>query len=130
MLDEIFVKTPGVFSRATAKRLSNGNIELTLVMKLEDNPEPAQPGATTSPSITGQMFKPLSKAGIDDLLYKARFFIPTEPVFNTRFYDCKSVLVYASDTMRIVSLRQDYYTRLNVSMVKRNSRVAGNIVKV
>ena len=109
------VKDPGVFSKAMAKRLSNGSIELTLVMKPEDNPEPAQPGATTSPSVTGQMFDPLSKAGIDDLLYKARFFITTEPVFSTRFYDCKAVLVYDPDTMRAVLLRHDYHTRLNVT---------------
>jgi len=109
------VKDPGVFTRAVARELPNGNIELTLVMKPENNPEPAQKGASTSPSITGQMFNPLSKAGVDDLLYKARFFITTKLDFSLRYFDCKSVLVYDPATMQAVSLRQDYFVKINVA---------------
>ncbi|MCL2301414.1 MAG: hypothetical protein FWC27_14825 [Firmicutes bacterium] len=109
------VKDPGVFTKATARQLPGGNIELTLVMKPEDNPEPAQHGATTAPSRTGQMFNPLSKAGVDDLIYKARFLITTKLEFSLRYYDCKSVLVYNPETMQVVSLRQDYYVKINVA---------------
>ena len=109
------VKDPGAFSRATARQLPGGNIELTLVMKPEDNPEPAQHGATTAPSHTGEMFNPLSKTGVDDLIYKARFFITTKLEFSLRYYDCKSVLVYDPATMQAVSLRQDYYVKINVA---------------
>jgi len=109
------VKDPGVFSRAAARELPGGNIELTLIMKPEDNPEPAQKGASTSPSITGQMFNPLSKAGVDDLIRKARIFITTKLDFSLRYFDCKSVLVYDPATMQAVSLRQDYFVRINVA---------------
>jgi len=109
------VKDPGVFTRAVARELPDGNIELTLIMKPEDNPEPAQKGATTSPSITGQMFNPLSKAGIDDLIRKALFFIMTQLDFSLRYFDCKSVLVYDPATMQAVSLRQDYFVKINVA---------------
>ena len=109
------VKDAGVFSKATAKQLANGNIELTLVMKPEDNPEPAQHGATTAPSTTGKMFNPLSKAGVDDLIYKARFLITTKLAFSLRYFDCKSVLVYDPATMQAVSLRQDYFVKINVA---------------
>lgn len=109
------VKDTGAFTRATARQLPGGNIELTLVMKPEDNPEPAQHGASTAPSRTGQMFNPLSKAGVDDLIYKARFFITTKLEFSLRYFDCKSVLVYDPATMQAVSLRQDYFVRINVA---------------
>ena len=108
------VKDPSVFSKATAKQLPNGNIELTLVMKPEDNPEPAKEGATTSPSVTGQMFNPLSKAGVDDLIKKVGIFITTKLVFSIRYYDCKSVLVYNPNTKQIVSLNQNYYVLISV----------------
>ena len=109
------VKDPGVFTRATARQLSNGNIELTLIMKPEDNPEPALPGATTAPSRTGEMFGPLSKAGIDDLVSKGRIFITTPLVFQLRYFDCKATLVYNPETDQIVSMRQDYNVRITIT---------------
>ena len=112
------VKDPGAFSRATARQLPGGNVELTLVMKPEDNPEPAAHGATTAPSRTGEMFSPLSKAGVDDLIYKARFFITTKLNFSIRYFDCKSVLIYNPETMHIISLRQDYSVLIKVAQGK------------
>jgi len=109
------VKDSGAFSGATARQLPNGNIELTLVMKPEDNPEPAAHGATTSPSRTGGMFNPLSKAGVDELIHRARFFITTKLEFSLRYHDCKSVLVYDPVTMQVVTLRQDYNVLINVA---------------
>jgi len=111
------VKDDKVFSRATARQLPNGNIELTLVMKPEDNPEPAAHGATSSPSRTGEMFNPMSKAGIDEILggpiVKLAFF-GRPPTISTRYIDCKSTLVYNPGTNRVVSLRQDYNVRINI----------------
>ena len=112
------VKDLGVFSKATARQLPSGNIELTLVMKPEDNPEPAAHGAATAPSRTGEMFNPMSKSGIDDMIYKARFFITTKLEFSIRYFDCKSVLVYNPETMQIVSLRQDYSVLIHVAKGK------------
>ena len=111
------VKDPGVLSRATARQLQGGNIELTLVMKPEDNPEPAAHGSSVSPSITGQMFNPMSKAGIDEILnggiVKLAFF-GRPPAISTRYIDCKSTLIYNPSTNQAVSLRQDYNVRINI----------------
>ena len=110
-------KDTGVFARAAARQLSNGDIELTLVMKPEDNPEPAAAGASASPSITGQMFNPLSKAGIDERLNGTivkMAFLGKPPVISTRYFDCKAVLTYNPETKQIVTLRQDYNVRINI----------------
>jgi len=110
-------KSPDIFSKATAKQLANGDIELTLVMKPENNPEPAAQGATTSPSRTGQVFSPMSKSGIDDILnggiVKLAFF-GRPPTISTRYIDCKSTLTYNPETMQIVKLQQDYNVRVNI----------------
>jgi len=110
-------KDPGIFSRATARQLANGDIELALVMKPEDNPEPAANGATTSPSRTGQVFSPMSKAGIDDILgggiVRLAFF-GRPPAISTRYIDCKSTLTYNPETMQVVKLQQDYNVRVNI----------------
>ena len=111
------VKDVNAFTLAAARQLSNGNIELTLVMKEENNPEPAAAGASTAPSITGQMFNPLSKAGIDERLngtiVKMAFF-GKPPVIGTKYYGCKAVLTYDPATSRIVSLQHNYNVRINV----------------
>jgi len=108
---------PGVFSRAVARQLSNGNIELTLVMKPENNPEPPKPGATSSPSRTGEMFNPVSKEVVDGILngpvVKLAFW-GKPPVIDTKYFDCTAVLVYDPATQRIVALRQEYYVRINI----------------
>ena len=110
-------KDPGVFTRAVARQLSNGDIELTLVMKPEDNPEPPKRGATTSPSRTGQMFNPISKEVIDGILngpiVKLGFW-GKPPVVSNRYFNCASVLVYNPDTQHIVTLRQEYNVRITI----------------
>jgi len=110
-------KDPGIFSRAAARELPNGDIELTLIMKPEDNPEPAAKGASTSPSRTGQVFSPMSKAGIDDILnggiVKLAFF-GRPPTINTRYIDCKATLTYNPETMQAVKVQQDYNVRINI----------------
>jgi len=111
------VKDPGVFTRAVARQLPNGDVELTLVMKDENNPEPPAPGAKTSPSHTGEMFNPVSKAVVDDLLNGPIVrlgFWGKPPEISTRYFNCTSVLVYSPGTQRIVTLRQEYYVRINI----------------
>jgi len=111
------VKDTNVFSKAVARELPNGNIELTLVMKPEDNPEPPKPGATTSPSRTGEMFNPVSKEMIDDILngpiVKLGFW-GKPPVVSNRYFNCASVLVYNPETQHIVTLRQEYNVRITI----------------
>ena len=107
-------KDPGGLSKATARQLSNGNIELTLVMKPEDNPEPANQGAPASPSRTGEVFNPMSKAGVDDIISKFSWLFTTKPTVTTRYFDCKSTLVYNPNTKQIVSLRQDYNVKIDI----------------
>jgi len=111
------VTDPNVFSKAVARKLASGNIELTMVMKPEHNPEPPKPGATTSPSITGQMFNPVPKSMVDDILngpiVKMAFW-GKPPEIDTKYFDCTTVLVYNPETMQIVTLRQDYNVRIDI----------------
>ncbi len=98
---------------ASAKQLPNGNYQLTIVLKSEKNPEPCADGASTSPSKTGAMFSPLSKADIDKEL-NGDFVsaVAKNIVYNLTYHDCKAVLTYNPKTNQVIELEQLSYVTI------------------
>lgn len=98
---------------ASAKELPNGNYQLTIYLNSEKNPEPVADGASVSPSKTGGMFSPLSKAEIDkelngDFVSK----VIKNIVYDLTYHDCKAVLTYNPKTNQVVELDQLSYVTI------------------
>lgn len=87
--------------------LGNGKARITIVLKDEANPEPMAEGASTSPSKTGAMFAPLSKADIDETVnggvVKA---VIVGVTYSLTYHDCKAVVEYDTKTNQIIKLEQ------------------------
>lgn len=87
--------------------LGNGKARITIVLKDEDNPEPMAEGASTSPSKTGAMFSPLSKADIDETInggvVKA---VIVGVTYSLTYHDCTAIVEYDTKTNQIIKLEQ------------------------
>ena len=109
------ITNTGAIKTAKCDVLSNGNYQLTLVLKDEMNPEHYQSG-TTSPSNTGGMFTPLSPSDFEKELnsgiVKATI---GNLAYSMKYFDCTSVLTYNPATSQIVSLNQVTYTVMDIS---------------
>jgi hypothetical protein len=109
------ITDPGAIKRAKCDVLPNGNYQLTLVLVDEMNPEHYQSGST-SPSITGGMFTPLSPSDFEQQLnsgiIKATIGNLT---YSMKYFDSTSVLTYNPATSQIVSLNQVTYTVMDIS---------------
>lgn len=87
--------------------LGNGKARITIVLKDENNPEPMAEGATTSPSNTGAMFSPLSKADIDNTINGGAVQAVIKNVtYSLVYHDCKAVVEYDTNTNQIIRLEQ------------------------
>ncbi|MCL2512280.1 MAG: hypothetical protein FWF08_00140 [Oscillospiraceae bacterium] len=86
--------------------LPNGNAQVTIVLNDENNPEPPDDGATTSPSYHGAMFSPLSKNEIDaEILGNSLVTALLKDVdYSLVYHDCTAVLEFNPDTKQIVNL--------------------------
>ncbi len=92
---------------ATYEDLGDGKAKITIEINDESNPEPMAEGASTSPSNTGAMFSPLSKAEIDTTLNGGAVSAVIKNVtYNLVYHDCKVVLVYDTKTDEIITLEQ------------------------
>ena len=93
---------------AKCEVLPNGNYKITIVLNDERNPEPAAEGTTTSPSVTGKVFSPLSKKDIDDTLTNNSIVttIASDITYSLLYHDCTAVLVYNPENNHVVSLDQ------------------------
>ncbi len=87
--------------------LGNGKARVTIVLKDEQNPEPMAEGASTSPSKTGAMFAPLSKADIDETVnggvVKA---VIVGVTYSLTYHDCTAIVEYDTKTNQIIKLEQ------------------------
>lgn len=89
------------------KDLGNGKARITIELKDEANPEPMAEGATSSPSKTGAMFSPLSKADIDNTINGGVVQAVIKDVtYNLTYHDCKAVVEYDTKTNEIIKLEQ------------------------
>lgn len=87
--------------------LGNGKARITIELKDEQNPEPMAEGASTSPSKTGAMFSPLSKADIDNTINGGVVqAVIKEVTYNLTYHDCKAVVEYDTKTNEIIKLEQ------------------------
>ncbi len=87
--------------------LGNGKARITIELKDENNPEPMAEGASTSPSNTGAMFSPLSKADIDNTINGGVVQAVIKDVtYNLTYHDCKAVVEYDTKTNEIIKLEQ------------------------
>ncbi len=87
--------------------LGNGKARITIELKDEQNPEPMAEGASTSPSNTGAMFSPLSKADIDNTINGGVVqAVIKEVTYSLTYHDCKAVVEYDTKTNEIIKLEQ------------------------
>ncbi|MBR2876029.1 MAG: hypothetical protein IKC01_02725, partial [Clostridia bacterium] len=87
--------------------LGGGIARVTIVLKAEQNPEPMAEGATTSPSNTGAMFSPLSRADIDNTINGGVVQAVIKDVtYNLNYHDCKAVIEYNTKTNQLVKVEQ------------------------
>ncbi len=87
--------------------LGNGKARITIELKDEANPEPMAEGASSSPSNTGAMFSPLSKADIDNTINGGVVqAVIKEVTYNLTYHDCKAVVEYDTKTNEIIKLEQ------------------------
>lgn len=80
----------------------DGTAEMVIVLKDENNPEPASNGA--SPSETGKMFSPLKKADIDNTL--AGISVIKVEKFDLLYRDCTATIIYDTASGQIKSMTQ------------------------
>ena len=81
------------------------NIKITITLLPEDNPEPISSAtATSSPSFTGGMFSPMSKADIDKTLADVK--AVTVNSFSLTYTDCTATLVYNPADNHVITLDQ------------------------
>ena len=81
------------------------NIKITITLNPEDNPEPINdPKATSSPSFTGGMFSPMSKADIDKTLAGVKAVKVNS--FSLTYTDCTVTLVYNPSNNQVITLDQ------------------------
>ncbi len=103
-----------VLKSIKCEKLSNGNIKITLVLKDELNPEPAPAGSGNSPSNTGKVITPISKAEIDENINGGVVSAVCKDIsYSLLFHDVTSTVVYNPETDEIVSLKQ--ITKVTVS---------------
>ena len=87
--------------------LGGGIARVTIVLKAEQNPEPMAEGASTSPSNTGAMFSPLSRADIDNTINDGVVQAVIKDVtYNLNYHDCKAVIEYNTKTNQLVKVEQ------------------------
>ncbi len=87
--------------------LGNGKARITIELKNEANPEPMAEGASKSPSYTGAMFSPLSKAEIDNTLNGGVVSAVIKDVtYSLTYHDCKAIVEYNTKTNEIIKLEQ------------------------
>lgn len=99
--------------------LGNGKARITIELKDEQNPEPMAEGASSSPSNTGAMFSPLSKADIDNTLNGGVVSAVVKDItYSLTYHDCKAIVEYDTKTNQIIKLEQ----YMNVA-IKANAKV-------
>ena len=112
--------------RASAEKLSDGNVKLTIELADEMNPEPIDAGATTCNNHIGAMFNPIRRRDVDDVLQNnfAVKVLIKDLDFDLKYYDCTAELIYNPETDQIVS--GDLY--MHILIIVNSGKVAGSDV--
>lgn len=106
--------------------LGNGKARITIELKDEQNPEPMAEGASSSPSKTGAMFSPLSKADIDNTLNGGVVSAVVKDItYSLTYHDCKAIVEYDTKTNQIIKLEQ----YMNVA-IKANAKVGFSTINI
>ena len=106
--------------------LGNGRARITIELKDEQNPEPMAEGASSSPSNTGAMFSPLSKADIDNTLNGGVVSAVVKDItYSLTYHDCKAIVEYDTKTNEIIKLEQ----YMNVA-IKADAKVIGSKISI
>ena len=106
--------------------LGKGRARITIELKDEQNPEPMAEGASTSPSNTGAMFSPLSKADIDNTLNGGVVSAVVKDItYSLTYHDCKAIVEYDTKTNEIIKLEQ----YMNVA-IKADAKVIGSKISI
>lgn len=106
--------------------LGNGKARITIELKDEQNPEPMAEGASSSPSNTGAMFSPLSKADIDNTLNGGVVSAVVKDItYSLTYHDCKAIVEYDTKTNEIIKLEQ----YMNVA-IKADAKVIGSKINI
>ena len=106
--------------------LGNGKARITIELKDEQNPEPMAEGASSSPSNTGAMFSPLSKADIDNTLNGGVVSAVVKDItYSLTYHDCKAIVEYDTKTNEIIKLEQ----YMNVA-IKADAKVIGSKISI
>ncbi len=101
---------------ATAEKLSNGNIKVTIVLNDEVNSQPPAENAATSPSKIGGMFSPIAKNDIDETLKGGIVSAVVKDInYSLTYHDCKAVLEYNPATEQVVKLEQYMITKIDAT---------------
>lgn len=117
-----YLTDPNGIESFTCSNLSNGNIKIGFVLVPEDNPEPIDENSNISPSYTGAVFAPMSKARIDRTVTHPIITVFAKDIeYSLRYHDCYVEVEFNPNTMQIVNLKQI----ANVSI-----KGSGNVVGV
>ena len=81
-----------------------GKTTIVITLNDETNPEPPAEGADSSPSATGAMFNPMSKADIDEKV--ASVSVVTVNQLDVVYSDCTATLVFDTATGQVETLTQ------------------------
>lgn len=102
-----YLTDPNAIESYTYTVLPNGNVKMTFVLVSEDNPEPIAENATVSPSYTGAVFAPMSKARIDGTVYHPIVTVFAKDIeYSLRYHDCSVELEFNPDTLQVVNVNQ------------------------
>lgn len=98
----------GAIKSAKCDVLANGNYKITIALKDEKNPEPFKEGQAKATSNTGNMFNPLSRGEIDDVLINDTTVnkVVKNVKYDLKYFDCIAIVEYNPKTKQIVSLDQ------------------------
>lgn len=105
---------PNALKSAKCEKLANGNYKITIVLNDELNPEPAPEETSTSPSFHGGVFRPASKAEIDEALNGGIVSAVFKDIkYSLTYHDSLSSVEYNPKNNHVVSVIQT--TRVSVS---------------
>ena len=110
---------------ASQETLADGNVKIVITLNDDMDPEPYRPGEGESPNDTGsiergfcgQMFSPLSRKDIDNVLINDSRVsaVVKDAVYSLNYHDCTATLVYTPDTKEIGTLEQHMVVLIDAS---------------
>lgn len=102
-----YLTDPNGIDTFNYKIMDNGNIRMSFVLVVEDNPEPVGENSEVAPSYTGAVFSPMSKAKIDGTVYHPIVTVFARDIkYSLKYHDCSVVVEFNPETLQISYLEQ------------------------